>query len=129
MSVWRREAVSRLPELRTLVERAGSPMALWVDLAIPFEDAFGAGDDDLVRRIFDYAAWCLDTASREPTDASTAAWCAFYEDLPDVPGLVEKLPQFLTWEHFLRVETALRTSLDDDALARVRASYEKRRGR
>lgn len=102
-------------------------MALWVELFIPFEHAFGAGDDDRVRRVFQYAAWYLDTAQQQATDASTAAWCAFYEDLPGVPGLVEQLPQFLPWERFVRVEAALRTSLDEEALTRVRANYPKRR--
>ena len=125
MSVWRREALSRLPEFRAVIERTDSPMALWVELVIPFENAFASEDYDLVRRVFQYAAWCLDTAQAQPTDASTAAWCAFY-DLPGVPGLIDRLPQFLPWDRFLRVEPALRESLDEDALARVRASYPKR---
>ena len=127
MSAWRREVLSRLPEFRDVIEQADDPMALWVELFIPFEHAFRAGDHDLMRRVFQYAAWCLDTATDKATDASTAAWCAFYEDLPGVPGLVDQLPQFLPWERFLRVEAALCESLDEKALARLRSSYPKRR--
>src|SRR4051794_29423646 len=82
MSAWRRGAVEQLPEFREIIEQADRPMALWIEPHLRFEDAFRSGNDDLLRRFFSYADWCIDTAKPRPTDASTAAWCAFYEDLP-----------------------------------------------
>ena len=36
---WRRKALEALPEFRVPIERASSPMALWIDLLAEFQDA------------------------------------------------------------------------------------------
>jgi len=113
MSAWRRIALETLPEFRGTIQKAESPMALWVELHLRFEDAFRTHNDDLVRRFFRYADWCIDTAETQPTDASTAAWCAFYEDLPRVTGLAEQLHRFLPRQRFLRLQDAFRYHTTD----------------
>ena len=108
MSAWRRVALELLPEYRHAIAKAESPMGLWVEIDHHFRDAFGAGNDDLVRRFFNYAAWCLDTAKQETTDASTAAWCAFYEHIPRVAGLSAQLHRFMPRDRFMQVRDAFR---------------------
>jgi hypothetical protein len=69
---------------------------------------FNKGGEDLVGRYFRYAEWCLDTAKQEPTDASTAAWCAFYEHLPKIAGLAEQIHRFMPRSRFVQVRDAFR---------------------
>ncbi|MBW0149036.1 hypothetical protein [Marinobacter arenosus] len=58
-------------------------MALWIELSMEFERAFLASNDDLIKRVLSYAAWSIsDKSGKLPTEASTAAVCAFYESLP-----------------------------------------------
>jgi hypothetical protein len=106
MSAWRRVAFEMLPEFRDEIAQAEKPMQLWVEIGFRFKDAFRTGDDDLVRRFFKYAEWCIDTANPHPTDASTAAWCAFYEHLSGVDGLPETLHRFMARSRFLQVKDA-----------------------
>ena len=83
MSTWRRKAIQLLPGKREIIEEAESPMALWINLWLEFEDAAKQNDDATVRRILEYAFWCISPAAGElPSDASTAAVCAFFEHLP-----------------------------------------------
>src|ERR1700679_1799256 len=103
MSAWRRVALEMLPEYKENIAHAENPMGLWVEIGFHFQDAFGASDDDLVRRFFRYAEWCLDTAKQETTDAPTAAWCAFYEHVPLVAGLPDKIHRFIPRSRLLQV--------------------------
>ena len=123
MSAWRRVALETLPEFRDAIEQAESPMNLWCELFLRFEDAFRADDDDSVRRFFRYAEWCSDTAQLRPTDASTAAWCAFYEHLPRVAGLAEQLHRFLPRQRFQRVQDAFRHHTNEQEFTRFRDVY------
>ena len=108
MSAWRRVAIEMLPEFRKEIAQADTPMALWVEIGFRFQDAFEKGDEDLARRYFKYAESCLDTAKQQPTEASTAAWCAFYEHLPDIPSLAEQLHRYMPRSRFLQVQDAFR---------------------
>jgi hypothetical protein len=97
MSAWRRKALEALPEFRVPIERASSPMALWIDLLAEFQDAFSRDDSDLVARMLSYARWCW----RSPDgDTVNAVACAFYEHLADHGGMRKAIPQWFTKEEF-----------------------------
>jgi len=119
MSAWRRVALEMLPEYRENIAHAENPMGLWVEIDFYFRDAFEAGDDDLVRRFFRYAERCLDTAKPEATDASTAAWCAFYEHIPRVAGLSEQLHRFMPRNRFVQVRDAFRYHISQEEFDRL----------
>lgn len=61
MSAWKRIAFEKLPGYRYLIEEAENPMALWIELHLKFEDVYKAKplDDDLIRRFYEYAHWCI----------------------------------------------------------------------
>ncbi|MDR3447959.1 hypothetical protein [Dyella sp.] len=83
MSTWRRKAIEYLPEHREIVDRARTPMAMWIELHLRFEDAVEDGDQHMVKRFLRYADWCMsEEAGRLPSETSTATACAFYEHLP-----------------------------------------------
>ncbi len=90
MSAWRRHALDQLPECRRIIESAGNPMALWIELQFACEEACRQESGDLVRRFYEYARWCRLSPSDE---ASTAVACAFYEHIPISPVLRRDLPR------------------------------------
>ena len=90
MSAWRREALQRLPECRQVIESAENPMALWIELLSACEDATKKGDEDLIRRFYEFARWCWKSPS---DDVRTAVACAFYEHLPTTPVLRRDMPR------------------------------------
>ena len=114
MSAWRRVAIEILPEFRNEIAQADNPMALWVEIGVRFCDAFEKRNEDLIRRYFRYAEWCLDTANQDPTDASTAAWCAFYEHLPEIAGLAEQLHRYIPRTRFIQIRDAFRYHTNPD---------------
>jgi hypothetical protein len=95
MSAWRRKALEALPEEKSVIEEASSPMALWIELHYIFEKLVNEGKESEVRKLLNYAAWCLSPKSGKlPNDTSTAVVCAFYEDI----GKNKKMwPYFKEW--------------------------------
>ena len=91
MSAWRRKALELLPQHRALIERAESPMSLWIDLHLRFRDHVASGE----RAVLQYASWCTrEGAGTGPSDTLTAVLVAFYEDLA---GEKELWPRFKDW--------------------------------
>ena len=123
MTHWRQTALEVFPEFHSVIEEAGSPMELWIELGVRFQSAFREGQDDLVRRFFHYAGWCLDTATKQATGVSTAAWCAFYEEIPMVPGLTEQLHRFMPRDRFLQIQDAFRYHISESEFMRIREKF------
>jgi len=83
VSAWRRKALEALPEYRTeLTSRWGfSVYSLFIEVLLPMvREAHDAGNDDLLGRLYGYAAWCHEQPGKEP---SNAVGVAFYEHLFD----------------------------------------------
>jgi hypothetical protein len=87
MEDWRSKALTSFPELEDEITRnQGGPIGLWTDLHFALTAAYRAApiNDDLIRRIYDFAVWCF----RQPktgdaeTDLSSAAAVGFIESLP-----------------------------------------------
>ena len=105
MSAWRRVALEKLPEYRRIIDEARSPMALWLELCLQFEDLYRTEtlNDRLIRSFFDYARWCVEQPKEGEflSDAGTAACCAFFEHLPKHDAIRRDLRRWLTREEFL----------------------------
>jgi hypothetical protein len=88
MSVWRREAFEKLPELRTKLQEAENPMQFWIEVSFVFRNAFDKGDIDLFRRILDYAdqSFHFPRGEDAQTDPATCIHVAFFEHMPQVPS-------------------------------------------
>jgi hypothetical protein len=112
VSAWKRTALEKLPECRTLIESSDSPMALWIELHLRFERL---NDDDFTRRIFEYARWCVESPGDggHLSDAGTAAVCAFYEHLPQQAAIRRDLSRWLTREEFTNLREAFRYHLSE----------------
>jgi hypothetical protein len=82
VSAWRRKALQLLPQHRVVIERAESPMDLWIKLHLCFLDHVAAVDQAAERAALNYALWCTaDGAGHGPSDTLTAVLVAFYENL------------------------------------------------
>jgi hypothetical protein len=122
MSAWKRVALEKLPEYRGLIDAADNPMALWIELHLKFERAT---DEDLIRRIFEYARWCMQRSGegRYLSDAGTAAVCAFYEHLPQHADIRRDLSRWLTREEFANLRDAFRYHLSEAEFASFEAEF------
>ena len=105
MATWRRKALEFLPELRSTIASAESPMALWIELHLEFDEVMEKGDLASAQRFLRFAAWCLtDESGPLPNDTSTAAALAFYEHLPQKRAY---WPHFSRWFTTREVEVLL----------------------
>src|SRR5215475_9585738 len=84
---WLSKAVDMFPELEEDFEQANvHPMSFWIELHVALVLAYERNpiNEDLIGRIYDYAAWCFEqpeTDSAE-TDLGTAVAVCLIEHLP-----------------------------------------------
>jgi hypothetical protein len=86
MSLWRKEAFERLPEMRTALQEDKSPYHFFHALIDRLERATKDSEEDLIKRIYDFAVWSLRDAPRGKTSADdifTVVITSFFEDIPN----------------------------------------------
>jgi hypothetical protein len=86
MAAWRRKAIEQFPELRRELndsKATSSPYALWFELLPLAVEAHQQGSDDVLRRIYGYAAW----SCQQKGDLRNAVCVSFYEHLFDEPWM------------------------------------------
>ena len=58
-------------------------MSLWIELLSMFDNAVQNKDNDLTKRMLQYASWCFSRNEEKASgDVVNAVACAFYEHLP-----------------------------------------------
>lgn len=133
MSAWRRKALELLPGQRRVIDSAPEPMALWIELHFALERAYHAPvpDDSLIRAIYEYARWCLDTPDKsdDPSGFFTAVIVAFFEHLPTDKRVREDLHRWLTKEEFLGLEAPFRYFLEEGEFERIKTDFLEKRER
>lgn len=126
MSTWRRIALETLPELRQTIERADSPMVLWIELHWALERAYclQPPDDDRIARLYRYAEWSWDSPN---ADARSAVACAFYEHIPQNGTIARDLSRWMTTERFRQLEEVFRYFLSEEQFQKFRTRFLDRR--
>src|SRR5450432_2532775 len=120
MSTWRRTALEALPDFRVLIERASSPMALWIDLLPESQEAFSRDDSSLIAKMLSYARWCR----RSPDgDTVNAVACAFYEHLPEHGGMRRTIPRWFTKEEFEELRSVFEYHSGADVVSEIEKEY------
>lgn len=108
MSLWRREASERLPELQRIIasELVDSPMMLWIELNQKFEKLCEIQPPplELLRRIWHYCDWCM---RHKNGDVQTAAALGFCEHLIDNPVRAALLPKLMSKSDFMSLQKLL----------------------
>lgn len=93
MSLWRKKAFEQLPELGTPLQEEDNMYSFLNDLFDSLEKATKDKKDDLIKRIYDYALWCLEEAPRGKTaedDIFTAIIVCFFENIPLSPHIYQE---------------------------------------
>jgi hypothetical protein len=100
MSAWRKEASKRLPELQRVIasREIDNPMMLWIELQIEFERLCKQEPVplDLIRRLWEYAKWCMDRGD----DVGTGAALGFCEHLIDTKESRSILPEIMSRQDY-----------------------------
>lgn len=127
MSAWKRVALEKLPEYRLHIDAADSPMALWIELRLKFEEAYRVAtpNKDLIGRFYEYARWCLQSPGKGGylSDTGTAVACAFYEDLPQNDAIRRDLPRWLSQDEFAELREVFRYHLSEPEFADFEAEF------
>jgi len=122
LEYWLEKAAEILPEFEDLITQdrpSPGPMSLWIDLHLALVDMYEASprNDDLIGRIYDFAAWCLNQPSAPDADASsdlsTAVSVVFIEHLPLDRKVAEDLHRWMSLESFQGFESLFRYHLSD----------------
>ncbi len=127
METWRSKALELIPELSEEISEAETPMRLWSEIRLRFEEAYHEPrNEDLIRRIYAYAAWGHEQGERHPTarmDVPTAVATAFYESIPTIPVAREDMPRWFTRQEFLDLKHLFRYLISEDEYQRLLALF------
>jgi hypothetical protein len=118
MSAWRRKAIDAFPELRQELndsDQVFSINALWFELLPLTREAHGEGDEDLLRRIYDFAEWC----DAQRGDLSNAVAVTFYEHLFDARWMRPLVVPWLTPKVIRDVRPLWEARLSSDDMREV----------
>jgi hypothetical protein len=93
-------------------------MALWIDVFYLLHMAYEEQpvNDNLIGRIYDYAAWCFEQpdANSTETDLSSAAAFGLIEDIPLDKRAMDDLYRWMSVESFPGFENLFRYHLDTE---------------
>lgn len=121
MASWRRKLLEIAPNLREELGDEGIYAAfplLLEELSV----AVRAGDDERIRKIFDFAEWCF----RQPAkDMWNAAGVSFYEHLVDDAEVAKIVGRYLRRETFEEVKCLIELIRGPDAVEAIRRTYGK----
>jgi hypothetical protein len=107
-------------------------MALWIELHMKFEDAYREPrNDDLIRRIYSYAHWCLAAPRNKDAghDPATAVMAAFYEHIPTSPAAREDMPRWFQYEEVAGCRDVFSYLIGDAAFDELLAFMKRNRHR
>jgi hypothetical protein len=130
MSLWRKEASERLPELQRIIASrdVDSPMMLWIELKSTFQDLCEQDPPplDLIKRLWGYAKWCM---TQENGDVSTAAALAFGEHLLDRKSTQRILPEIMTRDDYEGLRGLLLYHNSEEDFSKGLALFQERKRR
>jgi len=123
--VWKIEAERCFPELKEQFPDWKNPYALWIELNNVFQNAYDSGDEELIRRIYGYADWCLSQPRGETADddlLSCVAVC-FYEHIPLHKAARDDMPRWFKLAEFLGMESTFRYHLSDEEFEQLKRRF------
>jgi hypothetical protein len=126
MEPWRARALELFPELEETIRQARSPMALWVELNSEFHYAYTRANQDLIRRVYEYARWCL-AQERHPKadhDLLTCVLLCFFKSIPTEPASQEDMPRWFTRQEVLDLRATFSDLLGEDEWDRLLQRFD-----
>jgi hypothetical protein len=132
MEDWRSKALTNFPELEFEITRnQGGPIGFWTDLHLALAGAYQTTpiNDELIGRIYDFAAWCFrqpETGEVE-TDLSNAAAVGFIESLPLDQRVSDDLYRWLSVETFEGCESLFRHHLSEEEYRKLHTDFIRKK--
>ena len=119
MEAWLEEASKQFPELLdSMTDPNLGIVGLWIELFNMLQRAYDGQttDDDLIRRIYHFAAWCFQQPQtiEAGTDPSSAAALGLIEDIPLDSRVSSDLYRWMSEDSFRGFENLFRYHLDAD---------------
>lgn len=109
------------PDLRAEISEPDCSVYELFSLLLPrCRSAYDNGDAAELERIFAFATWC---SSQRANELWNAAGVAFFEHLPDIPGLVGDLPRWVPKAVFEDVASLLQQRISAQELTAIRSRY------
>ena len=126
MNIWQTVALSMLPELRSEIEEAQTPMALWVEIVYAFDEAYSEPrNDNFIERVYRFADWSLQQPEGE-TAAEHLPTCVvvcFWEHIPTYEPARNDMPRWISFEDLIANQQIFRHSLSDQEFEKVKGLY------
>jgi hypothetical protein len=116
---WQAKALESFPRLEEEINRnEGGPLSLWGELYLALVKAYEEHpiNEDLIGKIYDYAAWCFSQPQTDDvgTDLSSAAAVGLIESIPLDKRVSDDLYRWLSLETFVGCESLFRYHLSDE---------------
>jgi hypothetical protein len=132
MDEWQRQALKTFPELQSQINRTqGGIHCLWADLFSAMVAAYRAtpANEDFVRRVYEYAAWCIrqPQASDAETDLSSATAVGFLENLPLDQQVSNDLHRWLSVETFEGCKRLFCYHLSEEEYSKLHSDFIRRK--
>ena len=125
---WREKVSELFPELSDVMSDPKLDMTtLWIELFNRLQIAYipPQSDDNMLRRIYDFAAWCLmqpDTGEAR-TDPSSGAAFGLFEDIPLDKKASADLYRWISEESFRGLENIFRYHFSDEEFESFSAHF------
>lgn len=120
-----------LPELQSKIKEAETPMALWVQIIFYFDEAYEEpGNEDLIRRIYAYADWCIyqDAGETAEEHLPTCVVVCFWEHIPTFKPARDDIPRWISFDDLMLNEHIFKHSLSDEEFAELKGLYSNVKG-
>lgn len=127
MSLWRRMAIEKLPELQKQIAEAENAYGVWSELRLELNSIYQREplDDSLISRIYGYAAWCLWQPRND--DLRTAVVVCFYEHLPTDWPIRSDVARWLSVEEFMALRHAFTYHLSEAEVTAFQQEFVARK--
>lgn len=125
---WGREAFNRFPDLIDRFDFVDSPMSLWIELRLAFEDAYKTPrNEDLISRIYAYADWCCGQpeGATAADDLATAAVACFYEHIPESPESLADMPRWFKLSDVHAMKETFSYMVGEEGFQRILLVYQR----
>ena len=125
---WQEVAMQMLPELRSKIETAETPMSLWLEIVFSFDEAYEEPrNEDFIKRVYGYADWCLSHAVGE-TAAEHLPTCVaicFWEHIPTTKAARDDMPRWFSFEDVIANQHFFRYHLSDEEFEDLKGLYRR----
>jgi hypothetical protein len=134
MEYWLTKALECLPELEdqfTAPQSITGATSLWIEIWLKLVEAYDVTPvkEDLIRRIYGFAAWCLNQPSTTDieTDVGSAVAIGFIENIPLEKRVSEDLHRWMSMESLKGFEHLFRYHLSNEDYRRFVEDFRSRK--